>query len=117
LDNAVYLLSVEDKTVAFALIKSILKATPSTETLYIRDKKISYSKRREWIKKMEDNMESAVREFQSSYYSEASISDDFSLTEVSRRHSDKKAAKLLDKELSGNKDLYKITKNINVPSA
>ena len=46
------------------MIKAILKATPSNETLYIKDKKISYSKRREWIQKMEDNMEAAAREFE-----------------------------------------------------
>ncbi len=117
LDNAVYLLSAEDRIAAFSLIKAILKATPSNETLYIKDKKISYSKRREWIQKMENNMEAAAREFQASYYPDVSVSDEWTLDKSSKKHSDKKAAKLLDKELSGNKDLYDIIKHVNVPSA
>ena len=117
LDNAVYLLSAEDRATAFSLIKAILKATPSNETLYIKDKKISYSKRREWIQKMEDNMEAAAREFQASYYQDVSLTDEWTLGQSSDKHSDKKAAKLLDKELSGNKELYNISKRINVPSA
>jgi hypothetical protein len=100
LDNAVYLLSAQDKVTAFSMIKAILKATPSNETLYIKDKKISYSKRREWIQKMENNFEAAAREFQASYYPDVSISDEWTLDESSKKHSDKKAAKLLDKELS-----------------
>ena len=117
LDNAVYLLSAQDKVTAFSMIKAILKATPSNETLYIKDKKISYSKRREWIQKMENNFEAAAREFQASYYPDVSISDEWTLDESSKKHSDKKAAKLLDKELSGNKDLYDIIKHVNVSSA
>ena len=117
LDNAVYLLSAEDKSSAFSIVKYILKRTPASETLYIKDKKITYSKRMEWIKKMEDNMEAASREFQSTYYQEASVTDEWTLWEKSDKHSDKKAAKLLDKELTWNKDLYKISKRINVPSA
>ena len=66
---------------------------------------------------MDINMESAAREFQASYYPDVSISDEWTLDKSSKKHSDKKAAKLLDKELSGNKDLYDIIKHVNVSSA
>jgi hypothetical protein len=79
LDNAVYLLSAEDKSSAFSMVKYVLRRTPSSQTLYIKDKKITYSKRMEWIKKMEDNMEAASREFQSTYYQEASVTDEWTL--------------------------------------
>ena len=115
LDNAVYLLSAEDKSSAFSIVKYILKRTPASETLYIKDKKITNSKRKEWIQKMDDNMEAAAREFQSTYYQDVTI-DEWSVSKTDK-HSDKKAAKLLDKELTWNKDLYKISKRINVPSA
>ncbi len=115
LDNAVYLLSAEDKSSAFSIVKYILKRTPASETLYIKDKKITNSKRKEWIQKMDDNMEAAAREFQSTYYQDVTI-DEWSVSKTDK-HSDKKAAKLLDKELTWNKDLYRISKRINVPSA
>ena len=115
LDNAVYLLSAEDKSSAFSIVKYILKRTPASETLYIKDKKITNSKRKEWIQKMDDNMEAAAREFQSTYYQDVTI-DEWSVSKTDK-HSDKKAAKLLDKELTWNKDLYKISKRINVASA
>ena len=115
LDNAVYLLSAEDKSSAFSIVKYILKRTPASETLYIKDKKITNSKRKEWIQKMDDNMEAAAREFQSTYYQDVTI-DEWSVSKTDK-HSDKKAAKLLDKELTWNKNLYRISKRINVPSA
>jgi hypothetical protein len=98
LDNAVYLLSAEDKSSAFSIVKYILKRTPASETLYIKDKKITNSKRKEWIQKMDDNMEAAAREFQSTYYQDVTI-DEWSVSKTDK-HSDKKAAKLLDKELT-----------------
>jgi hypothetical protein len=98
LDNAVYLLSAEDKSSAFSIVKYILKRTPASETLYIKDKKITNSKRKEWIQKMDDNMEAAAREFQSTYYQDVTI-DEWSVSKTDK-HSDKKAAKSLDKELT-----------------
>jgi len=50
------------------------------------------------IQKMDDNMEAAAREFQSTYYQDVTI-DEWSVSKTDK-HSDKKAAKLLDKELT-----------------
>jgi hypothetical protein len=73
LDNAVYLLSTKDGQSAFRMIKSILKSAPSSVTLYIKDNKISYSQRKEWIKKMEDNMSNSERKSHVTSYDDASV--------------------------------------------
>jgi hypothetical protein len=108
LDNSLFLLSEKNKEHAFKIIKDILRRAPSTTTLYIKDKKVSYSERKVWIRKMEENLEAGKRDSQASFYDEASISDEWTLVESSKKYSDKKALRKMDKELSGNKELAKI---------
>jgi hypothetical protein len=72
--------------------------------LYIKDKKISSSKRSEWIKKMKDNAEDAVREFKQEYYKDARLTETSSWELDEKRKakkdvSEKKAMKEYDKEL------------------
>lgn len=118
LDNVVFLLSEskKDKQKSYKIVKEILKRAPSYITLYIKDKKISYSKRQEWIKKMDKNLDAAANEFEASYYTDITL-DEWSLDESSKKYNEKKATRKLDEQISGNKELSKIWKHLNMPSA
>ena len=117
LDGAVRLSQIKGSEVAaFEMIRRILEKTPSWESLYIKDKKISSSKRSEWIKKMKDNAEDAVREFKQEYYKDARLTETSSWELDEKRKakkdvSEKKAMKEYDKEL------WKILNKLNPGSA
>lgn len=106
----------QDSIEGFAYIKQILKSTQDSDVLImIRDQKVTSSQRKDWVKKMDDNLHNASIQFQNEFYKDMSTKTSGTLeldtTKKTKEVSEKKAIREIDEELGD------ILKHVNESSA